>query len=93
MSRGQSVEEGHLHVRSEGCQGKRKRHEEGSWSVRPLIDEVQRVPQDLPVVEDDPRARNRNTDEPEEGERDGDDDKLDVLASEHVGSVLNPKNE
>jgi len=70
-----------IHVRSEGSQSKRKGHEERSGPVRPLVDEVQRVPQDLSVVENHSCAGDRDADETEKRERDRDDSKLNILAS------------
>ena len=72
---------GHRHVRPKGSQSKRERHEERSGSIRPFIDEIQWVPQDLPIVEDHPCAGNRDADEPKERERDWDDSELNVLPS------------
>lgn len=72
----------HLHVSPQGSQSKREGHEERSGSVRPFVDEIQWVPQKLPIVEDHRCAGDRDTDEPEESKRDWDNSKLNVLALE-----------
>ena len=78
------------HVGPQSSQGKREGHEKRSGPVRPLIDEIQRVPQDFPIVEDYASAGNRDPDETKKGEGDGDDGQLNVLPSK--GAHVSPPN-
>lgn len=72
----------YLHICPQGSQSERERHEERSGSVCPSIDEIQWVPKDLPVVEDDRSTGNRDTNETEERKRDWDNRELNILPSE-----------
>ena len=72
------MRESGLHVRSQGCQSKRERHEERSGPVVPSVDEREWIPQNI-AIKGCAGGCDGNADEADERKCGWNDCELDVL--------------